>query len=88
MSDNKVLSFDNSWLNPGAPPLVEDGDRLIRLPELKRMVGMGTSSIYHYIKRGVFPAPIKLERMSLWSFNQVQRWIRDTLPSSGSTEDR
>ena len=75
-----VFDYRNSWLDSDAPPLVDEGDRLIRLKEVQRMVGLGATSIYRYVRRGIFPPPVKpTPQISLWSYQQIQQWIRDKL---------
>ena len=49
--------------------------RLIRLPEVRAMVGLGTTSIYDKIKKGNFPKQVKLGRLSGWVEAEVQEWI-------------
>ena len=49
---------------------------LIRLPEVMRRTGFGRSSLYAYIKRGQFPAPVRLgERSVAWKSSDVDAWI-------------
>ncbi len=56
--------------------------RLIRLPQVKAMVGLGRSSIYDRIKRGEFPKPIKVGRLSGWIEFEVQEWIGKQIQAS------
>jgi prophage regulatory protein len=56
--------------------------RLIRLPQVKAMVGLGRSSIYDQIKRGEFPKPIKVGRVSGWIEAEVQMWISERIQAS------
>lgn len=53
--------------------------RLLRLPQVKQMVGLGTTAIYERIKQGSFPKPIKLGRMSMWVESEVQEWIAERI---------
>ena len=55
--------------------------RLIRLPEVKAMVGLGTTSIYDKIKKGEFPKQVKLGRLSGWVEAEVQEWISQQIGS-------
>ena len=63
--------------------------RLIRLPEVRALVGLGTTSIYDKIKKGEFPKQVKLGRLSGWVEAEVQEWISRQigarLPSLAST---
>ena len=56
--------------------------RLIRLPQVKAMVGLGRSSIYDRIKRGQLPKPIKVGRVSGWIEAEVQVWISERIQAS------
>ena len=49
--------------------------RLIRLPEVRALVGLGTTSIYDKIKKGEFPKQVKLGRLSGGVEAEVQEWI-------------
>ncbi|WP_343661114.1 AlpA family transcriptional regulator [Ralstonia sp.] len=51
--------------------------RLIRMPEVIKMVGLGKTAIYDRIKDHRFPAPIKLGRASAWVESEVQEWIAE-----------
>jgi prophage regulatory protein len=56
----------------------EPADRLIRLDEVKRRVGLGKSMIYKLIQEGRFPAPYKISSSaSRWSDLEVVAWIND-----------
>ena len=61
--------------------------RIIRLPQVKSMVGLGTTAIYEKIKRGEFPKQIKLGRLSGWVEAEIQEWINQQIRASrqGST---
>ncbi|WP_416048992.1 helix-turn-helix transcriptional regulator [Cupriavidus basilensis] len=48
--------------------------RIIRLPEVSQLVGLGKTAIYERIKEHTFPAPIKLGRASGWVAEEVQKW--------------
>ena len=51
-------------------------DRFIRLPEVMSLVGMSRTTIYSYIQKGEFPAPMKFGmRISLWSTLEIQDWM-------------
>jgi prophage regulatory protein len=56
--------------------------RLIRLPQVTSMVGLGRSSIYDKIKKGDFPKQIKLGRSSGWVEAEVQTWISEQIQTS------
>ena len=58
------------------PPMLPE--RLIKLDEVIRRVGLGRSMIYRLISQGKFPAPYKLSPgASRWSEQDVVAWIND-----------
>lgn len=55
-------------------------DRLLRLRDVKTATGLGSSTIYRYIQRGTFPAPLKVGGFSSrWRESQIHEWI-EALP--------
>jgi len=51
-------------------------ERIIKLKDVITMTGLSRSSIYALIKKGVFPAQIKLTaRASGWHWREVQEWL-------------
>ncbi len=55
-------------------------DRLLRLPEVQRLTGLGRSAIYQQMKGGFFPRSVKVgPRASTWSEAAVQAWIHQRL---------
>lgn len=56
--------------------------RIIRLPEVCRIVGLSRSVIYARIKSKKFPAPIKLGYTSGWIESEVQGWIEQQIQAT------
>lgn len=55
-----------------------ESDRLIKLDEVKRRVGLGKTMIYRLIGEGSFPAPYKISPFaSRWSNREIVAWIID-----------
>lgn len=55
-------------------------ERLIRLPEVKRRVGLARSTIYRLMQLGAFPKARKLGlRAIAWSEAEVDNWIEGKL---------
>lgn len=53
-------------------------DRLLKLEEVKRRVGLGKSMIYRLIQEEKFPAPYKISPFaSRWSDREIVAWIDD-----------
>ena len=49
----------------------------IRLPKLLSLIPISKSSIYAKVKKGEFPAPVKLsERTSAWSVQEIREWSK------------
>ena len=57
-------------------------EKLIRLPKVKEMVGLGTTAIYDKMKNGDFPKQVKLGRLSGWVESEVQAWISKQITAS------
>lgn len=52
--------------------------RIIRLRDVMAMTGLSRSTLYEYIKNGIFPAQIKLGiRCVGWIEHDVQQWIKN-----------
>jgi prophage regulatory protein len=61
-----------SGSQPAAP------DRLIKLPEVMRRVGLGKTMVYRLINEGSFPRPYKLSPFAArWSEQEVVAWIEE-----------
>jgi len=58
-------------------------DRIIRIKELTKIVGLSRSTIYNYAKEGKFPTPKKLNPNSGrsgavgWKLSEIEKWIED-----------
>jgi prophage regulatory protein len=59
---------------PNTDPML-DKHRLIRLPEVRRLVGLSHSSIYRLVSQGRFPVPLKIsERAVRWRYADILEW--------------
>lgn len=56
--------------------------RILRLPDVRQLVGLSRSSIYARIQAGTFPSPIKMGHSSGWIEREVQDWIERQIASS------
>ena len=53
-------------------------DRLIRIKELKGLIGLSHASIYRHISNGNFPKPVHLsQRCVAWRMSAIEAWIKD-----------
>ena len=56
----------------------EKFDRLVRMKELKILVGLSNSLIYRLISLNNFPKPIHLSKRSVgWRLSVVEAWINE-----------
>jgi prophage regulatory protein len=61
--------------------------RFIRLKEVLAICGKSRSSVYDAIKKGQFPAPIKLHgRSSGWIKSEILQWANACIKASRSGE--
>lgn len=80
IDNDRRCSADIRVTHP-APPVM-----ILRLPQVKKMVGLGKSAIYAHIARQAFPAPISLGgRARGWLFAEVQQWLLDQIQKSRPT---
>ncbi len=63
---------------------LEQGDRLLTMPEVERMTSARKSWIYDRISRGLFPRAIRLctSRRVAWSEKAIQGWIAAQMASA------
>ncbi|MBN9047670.1 MAG: AlpA family phage regulatory protein [Rhizobiales bacterium] len=55
-----------------------ENERLIRLDEVERLVGLKHSTIYLLIQSGEFPRQIPVTKRSVrWRLSEIQRWIEE-----------
>ena len=49
---------------------------ILRRPEVERMTGIKTSTLYEWMSKGTFPKPIKLgERAVGWLKKDIDAWL-------------
>lgn len=67
-------------------PASVEVDRLVRLPEVKHLTGLGRSSIYSYLQAGAFPQAVRVgERAVAWRLSDLERWMTGR-PSTAQAE--
>ena len=60
----------------------EEEDRLLRLSEVMALTGLGRSTIYNLMAKGLFPLSREVpERGRRWLRSEVKKWI-DSLPKA------
>jgi prophage regulatory protein len=62
---------------PRAPGSNRDpGERLLRLPEVVRTIGVSRATIYRYVDSGRLPPPVKLStRCIAWRASEITAWM-------------
>jgi prophage regulatory protein len=51
-------------------------DRMIRMKEVVKKIGLCRATIYAMISRGEFPRPIRIgERATGWSESELEAWL-------------
>jgi prophage regulatory protein len=60
-------------------------DRLLRIREVKKAVGLGRTTLYALIKQNRFPQPIKptAAQASAWLESEIGEWIRQRAAERG-----
>jgi prophage regulatory protein len=57
-------------------------DCFIRKPTVLKATDLGDSTLFHLIRKGIFPKPYKLSaRISAWKLSEVQAWIDSRKPA-------
>lgn len=58
------------------PSKTDKQETLLRLPQVEARVGLRKSSIYDAVRRGEFPAPLRLSRRAVcWPESSIDAWI-------------
>lgn len=53
-------------------------EALLRLRDVQKQTGLSRSGLYAAVKKGTFPAPIKIGiRAVAWRASQITQWISD-----------
>lgn len=64
------------------------GDRILRLPEVKNQTGLSRSSIYLGMKEGTFPKSVNLGIRSIgWFESQINEWLSSRVIASCSASN-
>lgn len=48
--------------------------RFVRLPEVLEAVGVSERTLYDLMRRGDFPRPAKIGKMSVWVDREIEQW--------------
>jgi len=69
--------------NPYVDPIEQyiDEKRLLRKPELQKLLGVSRATLGRWIKGGKFPPPSLIQNgRSMWSFDIYQLWLVNSSP--------
>jgi prophage regulatory protein len=59
---------------------------LLRLPQVRRVCGLSTATIYRGVKAGTFPQPRKLgTRVVAWTWGDIRKWLEALAPHVASS---
>ena len=54
--------------------------RLIKINEVMNQTALGRSSVYKYMKEGLFPKPVtQIGKSVAWVESEIQEWILDKI---------
>ena len=52
-------------------------DRIVRMRELKQLIGSSNATIYRYIKRNEFPKPVQISANCVgWRLSAIEDWLK------------
>ena len=58
-------------------------ERLIRVSEVRHMVGFSTSKIYDLMTKNQFPKQIKVGGSSVWRLSDIQNYVAQIAQKAG-----
>jgi prophage regulatory protein len=71
--------------------MTADADEIefIRLPEVKRLTGLSTATIYRMAKVGEFPGLVKLGAQAVaWVKSEVLAWSREKIKAARMSHEK
>ena len=55
---------------------VSNGQRILRMPEVCKVTGLGKSTIYGKLSEGTFPSPVRLGARAVgWRLADITEWL-------------
>ena len=49
--------------------------RYLRAKDILFMLGVSRTTLDDWLKKGLFPQPIKIDRILLWKEDEIEAWI-------------
>ncbi len=65
-------------VNGKCPSLPDEG--FVRLSDLTPILRVDRSTVYRWVARGEFPAPVKIGSCSFWRVETVRSWLNEKAP--------
>ena len=66
-----------------------EGSRILRMPEVCELTGLGKSTIYKRLSEGTFPAPVRLGPRAIgWKIRDIYDWLESSERRWDPTEVR
>jgi prophage regulatory protein len=63
------------------------GEKILRLQDVKRKVGLGKTTIYEAMRQGTFPRPVRLGARAVgWLENSIDAWLAECKPAGTHSE--
>ena len=55
--------------------------KLLRLPAVMEMTGLGRSTVYQLVKEKKFPEPVHVAvpKMTVWPSDVIEQWVQEKL---------
>lgn len=61
----------------------------LRIKKVSARIGVGTSTIYAWIAKGVFPKPVKLNSKTIvWPASLVDQWAQTQIDASQNQQSK
>jgi prophage regulatory protein len=68
-------------------PSCERGWRILRLPDVKQLTGLGKTQIYEGISTGTFPRPVPISVRAVgWIESELERWVAQRIAARNIAE--
>jgi prophage regulatory protein len=78
-SNNPSCAHDESYDN--GPSLLMGDLQILRLEQVKQVVGLGRTSIYQMMGTGDFPRPVSLGPRAIgWRYGDIKAWLLSRQP--------
>lgn len=60
-------------------------DRILRLPQVRELCGVGRSTLYDWMAKGLFPRPVKLGARAVgWRADDISAWLESRETSTAA----